>query len=363
MKKIVSLCAVLFTVVAMAGCAGSTESTQGGSSNNTPDASSDTESASGNNALNDIASGVSQFLEANGREYGKTYTAKIGEKISNEFFSMTVNEAYKMTSVSGYTPDDKGYEFLCVNVTSENIFSEPINVGAYDFTVRWGDGEEDFDYAIQEEDDFGYDIYPYGADLAQFESVTGNVYFLVPKNATDIKFEYLEIYEDDFSGNTYQIDLGALSYRDDPYVYEDPDGNWGYIGDILSTKSFDMTVNDIMFSNTLFDYEVDPGYKFLSVNVTLTNTSLKAIDVGGYYFCTYWGTGDEDYMYSLSEDDIGAVDFPYVTKLARGESITGNMFYVVPDTAEEIIFEYADYIDDETYEYYSVSLGGVTASA
>ena len=352
MRNTLLLSLLLCSTIAMTGCGGNTSSSQ----NDVSSANSNS-STPESNIMNDIASGVSQFLEADGREYGKTYTAKIGEKLSNEFFSMKVNEAYKMTSVSGYTPDNEGFEFLCVNVTSTNISDETINVGAYDFTVRWGDGEEDFDYALEGEDDFGYELYTYGRDLPKHGTETGNVYFIVPSDATELKFEYIEIYDDEFNGNTYQVELSSLEYKDDPYKFEEPDGNWGNIGDTLSTRYFDMTVNDIIYSDSLLDFTVDEGYKFLSINVTLTHTSIKPIKTGGYYFYTYWGNGDEDYM----EQDLGIEDFPYTTTLERGNSITGDMFYVVPDTAEKIIFEFVETIDGEDV-FYSIDLGGVTTS-
>ncbi len=206
MKKTALISAALAAVIAMTGCS-KTESTSGSSG------------SSDGNIVNDIASNVSQFIEADGRGYGKTYTAEIGEKLDNQFFSVTVNEAYKMKSVSGYYYDD--YEFLVVNVTSTNIFEEDINVGAYDFNVRWAEGDDGMDYAVTDiGDDFGYDLYTDGKDIKSGETVSGNVYFAVPINQDNLMMEYVEIYDDDFNGNTYQFKLGTLEYRDDPYLAE-----------------------------------------------------------------------------------------------------------------------------------------------
>ena len=39
-----------------------------------------------------------------------------------------------------YLPDD-GFDFVAVNISVGNIFSESIPVGSYDYVLRWGEGE------------------------------------------------------------------------------------------------------------------------------------------------------------------------------------------------------------------------------
>lgn len=198
----------------ISGCAAKNTTDSENSSSST---TSQAESGSSNDVLHDIASNVSKFMEADGREYGKTYTGKIGETLTNSFFDLTVNEAHRMSTVSGYTPDSEENEFLCVNVTVKNIFDEEIPVGTYDFNIRWALGDDGYDIALSEVgDDFGFDCYPEDTILSKNATVTGNVYFIIPKDCPMLKLEYVEYYDDNFDGNTYHIDLGTPDYMDDP---------------------------------------------------------------------------------------------------------------------------------------------------
>ncbi|MBQ9948008.1 MAG: DUF4352 domain-containing protein [Oscillospiraceae bacterium] len=362
MKKTTILCALLAGVIAMTGCGGNTSGTaaEGGSSDNSASSTTSTTSEdkgndeeSSKSLIDDIASSISQAAAADGREYGKTYTAKIGEKLKNEFFAMTVNEAYRMTSVSGYVPDDESYEYLCVNVTCTNIFSETINVGAYDFDIRWGDGDDEVEYAIYEEDEnYGYDLYPGEYDLPKNKSVTGNIYFFIPKDVSEVTFEYVEIYEDDFNGNTYQVPLSDLEYVEDPNASAFQE-NWGVIGDTLTTSEFDLTVNDAKYVDEVEDYYVDDS-KFLAVDITVKNNLDEAVEAGAYYFLAYWGMGDDEYAYAVENEEI--VDYPINVELAAGESLSGTVYFIVPADVEPIIFEYSEYFTEETGAYYSFDL-------
>ena len=68
---------------------------------------------------------ASKFLEADGRGYGKEHSAEIGEELKNEFFSLKVTDVYRYSSMGEYLPDD-GFDFVAVNISVGNIFSESI---------------------------------------------------------------------------------------------------------------------------------------------------------------------------------------------------------------------------------------------
>ena len=156
----------------------------------------------------DLASDVSKFIEAEGRGYGQTYEKGMNEYNQTEFFKFQVKDAYRADTVGDYYLDDDDVEFLCVNVEVINTFDKEIPVGTYDFTVRWGDGEDDFSYAESQEEGFGFDNYPEDTNLEKGKTAKGNVYFIVPKSSENLKLEYLECYTDEFEGNTFLINLG-----------------------------------------------------------------------------------------------------------------------------------------------------------
>lgn len=149
---------------------------------------------------------VSNFIEAGGRDYGDTITNKIGEAQRNTFFFTTVNDVEFTNEVGDYYVDD-GYEFACVDVTVQNCFNQTIPMGYGDFYIRWGEGEEDWDTPAYY-DDMSEDAYEYSFELEVGEDYTGVLYFVVPTERADkLQLVYEELYEDDFVGSTYIIEL------------------------------------------------------------------------------------------------------------------------------------------------------------
>ncbi len=278
-------------------------------------------------------------------------TGGIGDTLRTEFFNMAVVEAYRMTSVSGYIPNDPAYEYVCVHMLVESRFTETINVGSYDFEIVWGDTEAECDYAI-EQDDFGFDKYPASVDIEYREKAEGNVFFMVPKDAKDLKLQYVAIFEDDSVGDIYQIELGDIGYLDDPY--QESGVTYVGVGEKMSTTVFDMQVNSAVMSDELAGYTPDPGWKFLTVNVSMEGTSAEAIETGAYYFCVYWSEAEEDICYAIEDEEV--VDFPIYTEIAQGDKVEGNMYFVVPDNAEYIDFYYYDMYDEDLDDYI-VTLG------
>ncbi len=338
MKKIFALLMAAAVILTATGCGGNTDSESGSSADN---GSSDSS-----------ASVVDEKLE----EAKKT--GAIGEILTNRFFSMSVSEAYKLNSVSGYIPNDPNYEYLCVKMSVISRSAETINVGAYDFEAVWGEeGSLESAPAIEQED-FGFNKYPDSVDIEYLEPVRGNVFFMVPKDAENLQLQYAEVFDTEAVGNIYRIDLGELEYGEDPTATDD--GNWvsAAVGEKMSTSVFDMTVNGANTYDELGDYAVDPGYKFLGVNVTMEGTSEEAVETGAYYFSVGWGSGEEDYCFAIEEEAIA--DLPIKTELAAGDKLEGNVYFVVPEDAEYIDFYYID-IYAEEYSDYTVTLGSTSS--
>ncbi len=150
---------------------------------------------------------VEKFIEAEGREYGKTYTAYIGEAQENTFFSTVVNEVAFKDTVGDYYSEDENLDFACVNVTVENITKDTIPMACYDFYIRWGTGEDQLANASYAAD-LADDVYGEMFDLESGKDYTATLYFLVPKDSHDnLQLVYEEYYDDDFVGSTYIINL------------------------------------------------------------------------------------------------------------------------------------------------------------
>ena len=363
MKKIITMMLACTLALTTVGCGKDEDN----STAETKDTSAVTEtieadnSETSENSADDSTTSTAATTEADSTtnsnisyDEDESHSAKIGEKLSNEFFDMTVNSAHRMTSVNGYTPNDETFEFLCVNVKVRNNNFETVNVGTYDFTIRWGDGEDDFDYAIEQEG-FGFDNYPAEIDLPAMKFVEGNVFFMVPADAETLSFEYIVLYDNNTEGDTYYVELTDLDYMDDPEPAPENAEVYFEVGAVQSTDYFDMVVTDAFSVDEIGDFYLDEGWTFLGVNTTITNTSAEAIEAGAYYFCAYWGEGGEDeFSYAVEEAEI--VDMPISTELAAGESISGIMYFIVPaDTA--LTFEYTDFYSETEWKDYRVDLG------
>ncbi len=285
-------------------------------------------------------------------------TGAIGEMMRNEFFYMQVNEAHRMSSVSGYVPNDPNYEYLCVNVTVTSGSAETINVGTYDFDIVWGEGDDlQYDTAIEQED-FGFEKYPDSVDIEYREIVKGNVFFMIPKDAQNLRLQYLELFDNDSTGNCYRVELGNPEYMEDPSAPAGTNSVVAAPGEKYSTSAFDLTVNGVTAYNELAGYTLDEGYTFIGVDVTMEGTSAEPVDTGAYYFSVYWGATENDLCYAL--EDEGIPDFPINVTLAQGDKVEGEMFFVVPTTAEYVDFYYIDLFTEEIADY-TVTLGAASS--
>lgn len=149
---------------------------------------------------------VSKMLSARGREYDKLFTGEIGDTLTNSFFDFTVNSVTAAEELEGYTPTQEGYKFIVADITVKNIFDSEIPVGNYDFNIIWGDDSEDSgeDYSFTE---FMDGMYPDEVDLAVGETLSGTLVFEVPADETNVGIVYYEIWDDDFLGNTYVVNV------------------------------------------------------------------------------------------------------------------------------------------------------------
>lgn len=164
---------------------------------------------SGNDVINSLASSVDTAIKAQGREYENLIIQQIGETTANSFFEWTVKSVrVEKNDLGGYPPSE-GTIYLIADILVTNIFTRPVPVGSYDYIIVWGDGDGEYDYAYQQ---FYDEMFPDDITLEVGESVQGEVVFEVPITAETASIIYEEIYDDDFVGNTYcvNVDLSQL---------------------------------------------------------------------------------------------------------------------------------------------------------
>ena len=139
------------------------------------------------------------------RESGKVFEAEgFGQSLSAAFFDFQVDDAELAEEIEEYQPNDEEKQFLIVNVTVTNTFEDEDSIPMFDtdFRLLWEGQEEQGLYCEQ---NFASIQLPEEYTLEKGESRTGSLVFVVPRGITEFTLEYLEIYEDQFEGNTFNI--------------------------------------------------------------------------------------------------------------------------------------------------------------
>ena len=162
------------------------------------------------NSVSDTVSGLVEdagtAIQADGREYGQTYTFESGELVETAFFNFQVNEVSTAAEIEGYVPEDETNQFLVDNVTIQNTYEDDASIPMFatDFQLIWADLG---DTGIYPDTQFAEGQLPEEYQLLKDESRTGNLIFIVPSDITEFKLQYLEVWSDDFEGNTYFVNL------------------------------------------------------------------------------------------------------------------------------------------------------------
>lgn len=334
--KKLAAAAVCAAVLLTAGCSGGNNGSSGG-----------------------VFSDIQKFTEASGRDYGKSFTAEIGEPLSNSFFTLTVNQAVRLSTLAGYLPDD-GYDYLAVNIYTRNIYDQTIPMGIGDYVVRWAEGDDGCDGAFDmdgEDNSYGFEEYPketYLAVSGNAAETSGWLFFMVPKDAIDLKLEYVELYDDEFEGSTYQINLG------NPDFYE-KDIKSSYIsanaGETIHGDRLDITLDSWQSSDTIETFTADEGYAIVTADVTIKNTSSENIAVGAIDFVIYDSGDLYDYaIEATAENGFTGTYLPVDTTLAAGETISGTIVFSPPEDTEDLYISYYFEYDNGGYDAYEFKL-------
>ena len=145
-----------------------------------------------------------------GRSYGGTIKAKMGEKVQTAFFDLTVESAKKSGTFQfedGLYQANEGQTYLVVNVTIKNTYEKDLPMSIGDFTLNYKGKEKDsvitgYGKADLNQDDFMENIFT----LKKGESITKSILFTVD-DKDKYTLCYSEYYEDKFEGDNYEISI------------------------------------------------------------------------------------------------------------------------------------------------------------
>lgn len=200
MKKFASLLlATVVTATVLTGC-GSSGTLSGGSTGS----SSESSSAASSIAADSSVGYPDEYGNAEGR---------LGDTMHTYFFDYTVNSAYLCDEYEGYVPQE-GNEILVADVTVKNTFSSSIQMYDTDFQIQWNDDADDaydfpITYYLEEGEVLNDQMLPYLYDLSINQSVNGLLVFEVPAGNKDFSISYLELFDDDTSGDVFFVYFSA----------------------------------------------------------------------------------------------------------------------------------------------------------
>ncbi len=161
-------------------------------------------SLTGCDKLPGVDAGVTGASQASdGRQTGGYALGKIGEKLTTQFFTFSVNSVEKADSCGDAVPGE-GNTLVVAEITVKNTFGETIPMFSSDFALGYGEGDEDYCFPLEAAGDGLMELQ---YDLAKGEEITAKVAYEVPADADSFSLFYLEIYEDDFVGNAYYVDF------------------------------------------------------------------------------------------------------------------------------------------------------------
>lgn len=162
---------------------------------------------------------------------------------------------------------------------------------------------------------------------------------------------------------------GLLSFRvgNGGVITPDKDGiAAGEVGDIMRTAFFDMTVENALIRTEFDGLTPDPGYQFLTADLTLYNYTDYDQPMYDDDFNVLWTVGEGDAatfdgdfpLYEEVTDEYGNSSYttksdkqmPTEFKLASRETRTELLLFQVPEDQREFYIVFQELLDDGTEE-------------
>lgn len=281
--------------------------------------------------------------------------------LETDFFKFRVRDAYLTYSAGDYIPNDPAYTHLAVDVEAISTYvTEDIPMGTYDYIIRWGDGEDDWDYALS--DEFTEGQYPVDTYISYGETIEGYVYFIVPADEEVFTIEYLTIYEDDSTGETFSIKIPNPPVKEtrEEYEAENPDSMQHDDDGYVVGESFTFQITDAKFEESVSDIAIEDKV-FLCAYLEVENTTDADVVYDTYDVYVEWGDGDDEWEYSVYEE-FADDQFPLAATIKPGEVAQGYVYFVVPAEVKDmttfcynyLTFDANEEVDEYYYTYFNV---------
>lgn len=115
------------------------------------------------------------------------------------------------------------------------------------------------------------------------------------------------------------------------------------VGDTMSNDFFDWTVNSYTTKTKTHGTSAGDGYKFVIINMSITNTEDYEYETGNYEFRGVISGQEEDLDSENAFYDGMIAD---ETTIAPGETITGDVIFKVPKDCTALLINYLEVYGD-----------------
>ena len=220
---------------------------------------------------------------------------------------------------SQYSKPDRGNRFVAVDYTITNTGSDALDSPAYDLKLATTDGYLLDSTYVEPKD--GSKVTPLATDpINSGDSLSGTLFYLVPNDLTVGGLVY--------AGSGHYTALASVDGLANPAIGDsikisDTSGN------ALATASVTRYVDP--FKDYDQSTKPDRGNRDIAVTVAVKNTSGSDLDVSSYDFSLQTTEG---LLYSTAyvtpKDGSKVTPFADGT-VADGDSISGTVFYMIPD--------------------------------
>lgn len=346
-KRLSAAALALLMAVSVTACSKEDDSKNENESVFTPDSSAADESK-------DVSDSDSEkdSKEDSEEESSDNSGAEDVKYLETDFFKFRVRDAYLSYEVAGYVPNDPTFTHLAVDIEAVSTSLKEIPMGTYDYIIKWGDGEDEWDYALDSE--FTDNQYPLDTYINFGEKIEGYVFFIVPPNEDEYTLEYLTIYDDDTTGETYSIKIQnpVIKMTREDYEAANPDAQKYDDEGYSLADSFKFKVTDAFLAEEISGYSFDDGSVFLGAELEIINTSDSDIEFSVYDLMADYGENYEEYNYAVYEDFTDG-QFPIDVTIKPGEAQTGYVYFIVSEGIPDFYIDYITFNEnDEIEDYY-----------
>lgn len=249
----------------------------------------------------------------------------VGDSIMDGDMKIVYVKSGKYVEDNQFMQPKDGYEYVYIEIYCENTGSYDRSISAFDFDC-YADG-----YAVEQN---YYTDGLFSATLSAGRTTTGQIVFEVPKDASDVEFEYnLNVWTSQHVKFIYEGE------KDSGFV---PETNTSVSedvyrpGDIVETSQLKITyISCGEFKSDNMFIQPKEGYKYLYMELEVENISSSDQYISSLSFDGFADGASCNQSYYTGDDNLDAT-------ISAGRKTKGKIVFEVPKEATTVEFEYLD---------------------